>query len=132
MKRWVMVLMTAVIATGCHYDIDEILLERDEISFTMKGEEIFAYDPLTCQISHNTTGNVYRMHDDILSDWVVVECSQRPDTEGQSFNADISWTTSSSIRIERGLRFTVQKTSADGKVWLWNKSKKIGIVIKNL
>lgn len=132
MKRWMMILIATLIATGCQYDIDEILLERGDISFTMKGEVLFAYNPLTCQISHSASDNIYRMYDDMLSDWVEVKCSQRPDTEGQSLSAEITWTGTSSIRIERGLRFTVQKTSADGKVWLWNKSKKIGIVIKNL
>ncbi len=132
MRRLIIFLTIAVIATGCRYDIDEILLERDEISFTVKGEALFVYDPVTCQISHNTTGNIYRMYDDRMADWVVVECSERPDTEGQSITADISWTASSSTRTERKLKFTVQRTSSDGRVWMWNKSKKIGIVIKNL
>jgi hypothetical protein len=132
MRKLVMLLIIASIATGCRWDIDEILLVRDDISLTMKGEDLFVYDPLTCQISYNYSENTYRMYDDRLSDWVIVECSERPDTEGQSLTADITWTTSSSLKIERGLRFTVQKISSDGKVWLWNKSKKIGIVIKNL
>ena len=127
-----MLIVMAAFATGCRWEIDEILLDREDISLTIKGEDIFIYDPLTCQLSFNKSDNTYRMYDDRISDWVIVECSERPDTEGQSLTADITWTTSSSIKIERGLRFTVQKTAADGKVWLWNKSKKIGIVIKNL
>ena len=72
------------------------------------------------------------MHDDKLADWVVVKCSAKPDTEGQSLTADITWTASSSTRVERNLKFTVQKTASDGRVWMWNKSKRIGIVVKNL
>ena len=30
------------------------------------------------------------------------------------------------------LKFVVEKTDAQGHIWMWNKSKKIGIVIKNL
>ena len=132
MRKLVMLAVIASIATGCHWDIDEILLEREDISLTMKGEELFVYDPMTCQMSFSSTDNIYRLYVDRLSDWVIIKCSERPDTEGQDLTADISWTASSSTRSERGLKFTVRKTSADGKVWLWNKSKKIGIVIKNL
>lgn len=132
MRRLILTAAIAVIATGCRYDIDEILLERDDVSFTMKGEDVFIYAPATCQISHSIPENTYRMYDDRLSDWVIVKCSERPDTEGQVISADLTWTASSSTRKEKGLRFTVQRTAPDGKVWMWNKSKKIGIVIKNL
>lgn len=132
MRKLVILTVIASIVTGCVWDIDEILLERDDISLTMKGEELFVYDPMTCQISFSSTDNSYRMYDDRLSDWVTIKCSDKPDTEGQSLTADITWTASSSIRTVRGLKFMVQKTSSDGKVWLWNKSQKIGIVIKNL
>ena len=132
MRKLVMLVIIASIATGCRWDIDEILLQKEDISLTIKGADLFVYVPLTCQISFSSPDNVYRMYDDKLADWVTVKCSERPDTEGQSITADISWTASSSTKTERGLRFTVQKTSADGKVWLWNKSQKIGIVIKNL
>ena len=132
MHRLIIFLTIAVITTGCCYNIDEILLQREDISFTMRGEDLFVYDPLDCQLSHSIPDNVYRMYDDRLSDWVIVKCSERPDTEGQSLSVDLIWTASSSTRTETGLTFSVQKTSGDGKVWMWNKSKKIGIVIKNL
>ena len=132
MRRLIILIIIAAISAGCRYDIDEILLVKEDISLTMKGEELFTYDPLTCQMSYSSSDNIYRIYDDKLSDWVVVECSERPDTEGQTLTADITWTASTSMRIERNLKFTVQKTSADGKVWMWNKSKSIGIVIKNL
>ncbi len=132
MRKLMILTIITSIATGCVWDIDEILLERDDISMTMKGEDLFVYDPTTCQISFSSPDNIYRMYDDRLADWVIIRCSERPDTEGQILTADITWTASSSTKTERGLKFTVQKTSSDGKVWLWNKSQKIGIVIKNL
>lgn len=133
MRRLIMILAIAAAASACRgYDVDEVLLQREDISLTVKGDPHFIFNPLTCQFSHNSTTNEYRMFDDRLSDWVTLKCSQRPDTEGQSLTADISWTGSSSIRTEEGLKFVVQKTSAEGYVWLWNKSKSIGIVIKNL
>lgn len=132
MRKLMILTIITSIATGCVWDIDEILLDRNDISLTMKGEDLFVYDPITCQLSFSSSDNIYRMYDDRLADWVIIKCSERPDTEGQILTADITWTASSSTKTERGLKFTVQKTSSDGKVWLWNKSQKIGIVIKNL
>lgn len=133
MHRLIMILLITMAAAGCcRYDIDEVLLQRDDISLTFKGEPQVVYDPLTCQISHNKATNEYRMYDDRLSYWLTVRCSERPDTEGQSVTADITWTASSSTRSEHNLKFVVQKTSPDGRIWMWNKTKRIGIVIKNL
>ncbi len=132
MHRLLLLMILALMACGCIYDMEEILLQREEVSFTWKGDPQFVYNPLTCQLSQNGSDNTYRMHDDKLADWVVVKCSAKPDTEGQSLTADITWTTSSSTKVERNLKFTVQKTASDGRVWMWNKSKRIGIVVKNL
>ena len=132
MRRLIVILTLAAIFTGCCYDIDEVLLAKEDISITMRGEDLFVYNPLTCQMSMNNRENIYRLHDDRLSEWAIIECSARPDTEGQELTADLTWTASSSTKAEQNLQFIVQKTSDDGRVWLWNKSKRIGIVIKNL
>jgi len=133
MRRLTLILIIAAAAVGCcRYDVDEVLLERDDISLTFKGDTQLAYDPTTCQISHNRATYEYRMCDDRLSYWFTVKCHERPDTEGQSLNADITWTASSSTRTEHNLKFVVRKISPDGRIWMWNKSKRIGIVIKNL
>lgn len=132
MRRLILIMTITAIVSSCSYDIDEILLQRDDVSFTLKGQPEFVYNPLTCQMSHNSKENIYRMHDDKLADWLVIKCSEKPDTQGQEITADISWTASSSTKAERGLKFTVEKTSSDGRIWMWNKSKRIGIVVKNL
>ncbi len=132
MKR--LILAAAILAvTSCvQYDVDEILLIRDDISLTVKGVEQFAYNPLTCQISNNVTTHEYRIHDDKLSCWVIMKCDDRPMNEGQEVRADLSWTAEKSTKNLNGLTFTVEKTAADGKIWLWCRKKSIGIVIKNL
>ncbi len=133
MRRLTMILVIAASAIGCcRYDVDEVLIQREDISLTFKGETQMTYDPLICQLSHNRATNEYRMYDDRMSYWLTVKCYERPDTEGQSLNADITWTASSSTRTEYNLKFVVRKISKDGRIWMWNKSKRIGIVIKNL
>lgn len=132
MKK-IMIFMLLAAMTSCSlYDIDEVLLQRDEISMTMKGVEQFVYDPVTCQMSHNATTNEYRMFNDKLSDWLIVKCYERPSDEGQDVTADVTWTASSSTKSIRGLTFRIEKMDASGTVWMWCRQKNIGIVIKNL
>lgn len=130
------IFMTAVIlsvASGCNpYDIDEVLLHREDVSLTWKGKDQFVYDPITCQMSHNISTKEYRVHNDNLSDWFTIRCSETPSYEGQEITADVSWTGENSARSEKGITFRVEKTDASGCVWLWCKAKSIGIVIKNL
>ena len=132
MKRLIIIAVLAAAVSCSPYDIDEILLQRDDISMTLKGDEQFAYDPVTCQISHNSTTNEYRMFDDKLSNWLIVRCYERPSNDGQELIADVTWTASSSTRTRKGLTFRIEKTDGSGTIWMWCRQKSIGIVIKNL
>lgn len=122
----------AAVTSCAKYDIDEVLLQRSEISMTWKSELQISYNPLTYQISHNEGRNEYRVHDDKIGNWFVVKCSEKPSYVGQKLSADVVWTTNSNIKHGDGLEFTVEKTDNTGLVWMWNKSSKIGLVIKNL
>lgn len=98
-----MILLTALITlSGCIYDIDEILLEREDISMTVKGVEQFVYDPLTCQLGYNEEENEFRVLDDNLGNWFIVRCSSKPTSPGQEIRADLTWTTSDNIRKRKG------------------------------
>ena len=133
MKRLFILFIAVIAAAGCcRFDLDEVLLPREDISLTHKGKLIMSYDPLTCQMSHDHDSNMYRIYDDAISAWFTVRCSQAPHSTGQEITADVSWTTPDDTKSENGLTFTVEKTSPDGRIWMWNKSKSIGIVIKNL
>lgn len=133
MNRILILLIAVIAASGCsRFDLDEVLLPREDISMTHKGKLIMSYDPLTCQMSHDHEDNMYRIYNDAISDWFTVRCSQTPHSTGQEITADVSWTTPDDTKSEKGLKFTVEKTSTDGTIWMWNKSKSIGIVIKNL
>jgi hypothetical protein len=47
-KLWILAL-GVLMMTGClRYDIDEILLMRNDVSITLKGEVLMSFDPLTC------------------------------------------------------------------------------------
>ena len=132
MKRILLLLTVLITVSGCIYDIDEILLQREDISMTVKGAEQFVYDPVTCQLGYNEAENEFRVLDDNLGHWFIVKCSSRPTTPGQEIRADLTWTTADNIRKKKGLKFTVKKTRPDGLIWMWCKSDKIGVTVKEI
>ena len=122
-----------IVAAGCNrFDIDEILLQREDISLTVKGAEEFSYDPDTCQLGYNDESNEFRALDDNAGHWFKIRCSVSPDTEGQVIKADLDYTTTNDNKSLRGVEMTVKKVSDDGRVWLWSDSRKTGVVVKRL
>ena len=120
-------------STGCNrYHVEDILLPRNEISLTVKGADQIIYDEESWQLGYNDERNEFRIVNDKLNNWVILQCDAVPSTVGQSVTAYLEYTTSNDTRKLNGLTFTVEKTSPDGLIWLWNDDRKIGIVVKSL
>lgn len=117
---------------SCQYNVEEILLSRSDISLTMKGELEMTFDENTCQLGYNTGRNEFRVYDEKLANWFVLRCSAKPTSEGQKITADLEYTTADDVKTLTGLEFTVEDTNSDGFIWLWNRDKKIGVVVKVL
>lgn len=109
---------------------EEILLPLTDIALTVKGDIQASFNPVTDQIGYNSERNEFRMTDDKIANWVILQCSATPTTEGQELTANLEYTTQNDVIKLNSLTFTVEKTSPEGLVWLWNKEKSIGIVIK--
>lgn len=132
MKR-IFLLVLALAAVSCNrFDVEEILLIRDDVSLTWKGVEQFSYDPANCQIGYNASRNEFRAQTDNLSSWFVIRCYDMPVAEGDEIEADITWTGAKDTRDMKGLEFKVKKTSDNGMIWLWCKSAKLGVTIMKL
>ena len=127
------ILLTIAIVTGCTgLQPEEILLPRSEVSLTVKEEVVMAFDPATCQIGYNSERNEFRLVDNKVSDWVIFRSDAVPTDVGQKVKASLEYTSRSNIKTMTDLTFSVEKTAPDGTTWLWNKDKKIGIIIKVL
>lgn len=127
------IVLTFISIIGCvGPQPDEVLLPRTEISLTIKGEEVMEHDPLTCQIGYNRERNEFRLVKDNISDWMIFRSNATPSNEGQEVKASLEYTSQSSTKTLTDLTFSVEKIAPDGTVWLWNKDKKIGIVIRVL
>lgn len=132
MKKALFILLVGVMSAGCvKYDVEEILLVRSDISLTMKGNDIYSFNPDKAQIGYNSELNEYRMFDEDFQNWVSMIWSEKPVSEGQVVLINIEWDTRESARKKTGLEFEVRKTDGSGMVWLWNSSDKIGLAIKD-
>lgn len=131
MKKMLIILSFILCITGCNpYDVEEILLSKEEISLTVKGELMLSYDPHTFQLGYNADRNEFRVHDDNIGNWFTLRCDVRPAVVGEVIEADLSWTTANTIKNRRGLEFRIEKTDAEGHIWLWCKEEAIGVVVK--
>lgn len=118
--------------TACGVDVEEVLLSRSDLSLTIKGETIISFDENTCQLGYNTGSNEYRVYDEKLTSWYISKCSVMPTSEGQEIKVDLEYTTQKSVKSIKGLECKVEKISSDGLIWLWNKDRQIGIILKQL
>lgn len=131
MKRMTIILAAIALVTGCSlYDVTEVLLSRNDISLTCRGVEEFIYIPETCQMGYNDKTNTFYVYEDKLANWFSIVCDNDPSAEGQELTADVSWTSKTSTKAFSDLVFKVEKIDADGRIWLWNSTQAIGIVIK--
>ena len=122
------ILLTAM-ASCDRYNVQEVLLSREDISLTWKKEPQVVYDPLTWQLGYNAGRNEFRVNDDSMANYFIFRSNVRPDTEGQELSAYVEWTVRTNVKRYQNLKFEVRKVSPDGRVWLWNKSQKVGVTI---
>lgn len=125
-------LVTLLNFVGCNrYDVEEILISREDISLTIKGEPIFLYDPDNCQAAYNAGRNEYWAMTDDMSEYFVLKAHQQLSYLEQEFTAELTYMISDKAKKEKNLTFKIEKINNDnGLVWLWCKSRNIGLVIK--
>ena len=127
-------ILLAAVMTSCEpYEVDEILFQKEDVSLIIRGVAVFEYNENTCQVAYNAGKNEYRAMEDNMADYFVLKCSSDLSTEGQEVDADLTYTTSSNVRTEKGLTFRVERISpSTGTFWLWCQSRKIGVVVRKI
>lgn len=132
MRRFIIISVLTCLLSGCSiYSPDEILLQRSDISLTEKGQTEVDFDPASVQFGFNDSRNEYRAYDDKLSTWFVIRCSETPASEGQEVSAYVEWAGKNSSKAYQDLAFRVEKMDAE-RIWMWNESNRIGIIVKNI
>lgn len=136
MKRpFASLLLAAVLLTACHHDkeMDPAFVEGDGMSLQVDGKTVLQYDPLTWQLGYSAARREFRAFTDDLSAYYVLTCRALPASTGQGVTADLEWAPEGgSVHRKTGIKFTVKKLADDGRIWLWNASDGIGIVVQTL
>jgi hypothetical protein len=130
--KYMAVLAAVLLMGSCmQYDVTEVLLSRNDISLTVKGNPVFVYQSDNCQVAYNTKRNEYQAMNDDGSEYYVLRAYQTLSSLGQEFSADLRYTESGKEKSEKDLTFRIEKISnSEGLVWLWCSSDNIGLVIK--
>lgn len=132
MKKLMILLLAALSLTAClGYDINEVLLVRNDVSLTVKGKPQYAFLSTYGQMTTNAERTLYRYMSDDLRSWMEVKCQSRPGGVGENIIADIKWKTTTSSGEVNSLEFEIKQTDSSGMIWLWNNSNNIGLVIRD-
>ena len=132
MKKLTIFVLAALTLNAClRYDINEVLLERNDVSLTLKGKPQYTFDSDYGQMAINADRTLYRYMADDLTSWMEVKCQSRPGGVGENLIADIRWKSTVSSGEEKGLEFEIRQADGSGMIWLWNKSNNIGLVIRD-
>lgn len=129
----VCIFLLLMISAGCNpYEVDELLLQKEDVSLVVRGEVVFDYDGNTCQMSYNAKRCEYRVMDDDMAHYFLLRCNADLSDVGQEVTADLKFTTSTDVKEEKGLTFKVERVDQSEKFWLWCNSRKIGVVVRKL
>ena len=132
MKKFLTCILAAFALAACaEYNINEALTESTDISLSLKGKVQYTYNPAKGQMAYDSENNLYRYTDDDLSSWFELKCQTRPANEGDKVIADLKWASKTSFGDEKGLEFVVKQTDGNGMIWLWNRAKNIGLIIRD-
>ncbi len=133
MKKLILLVSLAVLAACSPKEtVDEVFVQSTDIQLRIDGVTLHTYQPLTWQLGSNRSRRQFRVMKDDGTASYTLTCSEWPAQLDQTLQADLEWTSGSSVKNESGLSMKVVKTDADGTVWLWCNDKKIGVSIRTL
>lgn len=127
----------SLLVQGCFFldtqEIEEVLLTKENVSLSVKSELIFTYDADVCQLAYNADRNEFVAMTDDASEYFVLAAKEKLSHLGQDFSANLTYMTSSRMKIIENIDFTIEKIDdSSGMIWAWCPSKKIGVVVRTL
>lgn len=130
-----LLLSAALLLGACHHskEMSPDFIKGDGIYLQSGGKTVLSYDPLTWQLGYSAARREFRAFSDDQSDYFVLTCKTLPAKVGEAVTANLEWAASGgSVHKESGLSLTVKQFGDDGRIWLWNSKKGLGIVVQVL
>ena len=135
MKRIVLISLAALLTLACHHsrEMSPDFIREDGVFLQSGGKTVLEYDPLTWQLGYSAARKEFRAFSDDQSAYFILTCKTLPAKVGEAVTGDLEWATAGgSVRKESGLSLTVKQFGDDGRIWLWNAKKGIGLVVQVL
>lgn len=126
-------LLVALLIVSCQdrRGYDRSFTDSDTVSLTVNKVKVFEYNPMTCQLGYNDSKKEFRASTDNMSDYFVVTLSKIPTAKEERVTGNITWTGEDFIKDLKNQSFEAVKIDR-GKIWLWNQTNKLAVVIQVL
>ena len=94
-------------------------------------QQIFNFNPLSCQLACNVERKEFRMHTDTMSEYVLLTLSSLPSEEGEILTASqLIWTSPGGAdETRKNIALEVVKLEGD-IAWLWNSRESIRMTVR--
>jgi len=113
------------------FEPDPAFVNSSDIALVIDGKTELTYKEATWQSSFREKAIKYRVFSDSMTDYYSLVCDRKPESEGQSVTATLSYAKAGAEATELpDLAFTVVKLDSDtGLIKLWCGKKKIGVTV---
>lgn len=109
---------------------DAEFLTGSDLELKVDGSVKVKYVPETFQIGYSSDKKQFRVHNDTMSEYFILTCSELPEKEGQKIKCSLKYTSGGNTVSRTGEEFRVEKIDgSSGTVWLWNSKKKTGVSV---
>ena len=105
------------------------ILDSNDFTLEVKGRVVQNFNKSECQLTLNADRKEFRVGDDKMAEYYILQCNKVPAAKGETLNVNLSWTMSGSVQSREGLRFSVEKIGDDGRIWLWDAKDGIAAII---
>jgi len=132
MKKFAAILFTLILAASCSCEKngpDNDFVESNDLELKVEGRVLLTYDPLTWQLGYKPQTRQFRVHNDNMSQYYILTCSEEPREVDQSIKASLKWSTGTSVNSRNDLSFKVVRIENDGRTWLWC-NRGIGVSVR--
>lgn len=133
MKKFLPFVIILLSLSSCREpEPDPIVLTDGTPRISVRGTDRFTYNESSCQLGFNRDKAEFRIHNDNMSGYILVDLDRIPSAAGETVMAEsIQWTTADDVELRKNIALEVLKFEG-GNIWLWNSRERIAVVVRIL
>ena len=112
-------MLVCFILSGCcrKHEPDPEFVTGGEIVLKIDGAVKVKYVPETFQLGFSPERKQFRVHDDNMTRFYILTCSELPDHVGQQIRCSLKYGINGKMSYKSGMSFEVEKMDESGTVW---------------